>query len=155
MPLPPKYARSAPRAVTIKPIPAGPPVVTMSSASLVARGLPAKTAWQWVNHDEHAWLVGSRVEITVGLLPGRDEAPGGFQHQDGLSGAFGNPVGDLAPGFHYLMPSGRVGVPDQKQRVAAQVPGRNTGRSDSEYPAVFDNSVRVGYARVSTRAQDH
>ncbi len=22
-------------------------------------------------------------------------------------------------------------------------------------PAVFDNSVRIGYARVSTRAQDH
>ena len=38
--------------------------------------------------------------------------------------------------------------------VTARVPERNQGKTGCEHPA-FDNSVRIGYARVGTRVQDH
>ena len=45
--------------------------------------------------------------------------------------------------------------PVPEPRAAARVPGRDTGRSDGGHHRWLDNSVRIGYARVSTRTQDY
>ena len=47
---------------------------------------------------------------------------------------------------------GQAGKPVPQPRAARPVKGWNPGRSAHEHPPAFDNSVRIGYARVSTPA---